>query len=84
MLIARPETLQLVSADSQGHNQLPCTVRRRQYLGARTVYTIEVTSPDSNDPTTLHVECRDGMVQWQAGQTACMQFDAKTTWVVRS
>jgi iron(III) transport system ATP-binding protein len=84
MLIARPESLQLVSADSQGHNQLPCTVRRRQYLGARTVYTIEVNSPDSNDQTTLHVECRDGMVHWQAGQIARVQFDAKSTWVVRS
>jgi iron(III) transport system ATP-binding protein len=84
MLIARPESLQLVSLDSQGHNQLPCTVRRRQYLGARTVYTIEVASPDSNDPTTLHVECRDGLVQWQSGQTARVQFDAKSTWLVRT
>jgi iron(III) transport system ATP-binding protein len=84
MLIARPETLQLVPADNQGSNQLPCTVRRRQYLGARTVYTIEVTSPDSNDPTTLHVECKESLVQWQAGQTARVQFDAANTWVVRS
>ncbi len=55
MLIARSESLTLLPQDSARPNALPCTIVRRQYLGARTNYTVEIAGG-----IVLRVETHDG------------------------
>ena len=44
ILIARPETLVLHPAGAVVENALACTIRRRQFLGARTAYQVALAS----------------------------------------
>jgi iron(III) transport system ATP-binding protein len=46
MLVARGEMLTMLSDDVLAANQLPGSVRRRQYLGATTVYAVELETGD--------------------------------------
>ena len=79
MLIARGETLTVLAQDSRAENALPCTIARRQYLGARTTYSVEIAGG-----LMLRVEAHDGARQWAVGEAARVQFDAEKTWVVAS
>jgi iron(III) transport system ATP-binding protein len=81
MLIARGESLKLLPHDATGANLVPCRIRRRQYLGARTTYTV-VLSGDA--ATTVRIETHDDAQHWAAGDHAQLQFDAEKTWVVAS
>jgi iron(III) transport system ATP-binding protein len=79
MLISRSESLTLQPRDATVANALPCTIIRRQYLGARTTYTVDTASD-----TALRVETHDGARAWAVGDAALLQFDADKTLVVAS
>jgi iron(III) transport system ATP-binding protein len=81
MLIARGESLKLLPHDATGANLVPCTIRRRQYLGARTTYTVALSGDAA---TTVRIETHDGAQHWAAGDHAQLEFDAKKTLVVAS
>lgn len=76
-LIARPELLVLLPDAALEPNQLPCTVRRRQYLGARTVYAVE-----ADGGIHLRVETHDGQALRSVGEHVRLQFDRQQTRVV--
>ena len=76
-LIARPEVLALLPDGALGHNQLPCTVRRRQYLGARTVYAVEIEGG-----VRLRIEAHGHDAACAVGARARVQFDPDQTRVV--
>ncbi len=77
MLIARGETLRLLPGDAPAPNQLPCVIRRRQYLGARTVYVAEVQGG-----ATLQVETHQAPLLHAVGDHVLLQLDAQKTLVV--
>ena len=76
-LIARPERLVLLPDGALATHQLPCTVRRRQYLGARTIYAVEL-----DDGARLRVESDEQQPALQVGARARMQLDPRQTRVV--
>ena len=76
-LIARPEMLILLPDATPASNQLACTVRRRQYLGARTVYAVEI-----DGGVHLRVETHDHQSLLSVGDRARLQFDPHQTRVV--
>jgi iron(III) transport system ATP-binding protein len=76
-LIARPEMLVLSPDGAPASNQLRCTIRRRQYLGARTVYAVEL-----DGGAVLRVETDDHQVLPTVGEHALLRFDAQQTRVV--
>lgn len=41
LLVLRPEDLKISAAPVEGRQSLPATIRGRQYLGARTSYSVE-------------------------------------------
>ncbi len=63
-MIARPEMLVLLPDGALEANQLPCTVRRCQYLGARTVYSVE-----ADGGIHLRVETHDHQATAVGGRT---------------
>jgi iron(III) transport system ATP-binding protein len=78
-LVARGEALTLAPADGavrgpNSANQIPCTVRRRQYLGARTVYSVALSTG-----ATLSVEATLNQPDWAVGDAACLCFDPQKT-----
>jgi len=77
VLIARPEMLVLLHNGVLEPNQLPCTVRRRQYLGARTVYVVE-----ADGGIHLRVETHDHQVPRSVGERVRLLFDPLQTRVV--
>ena len=76
-LIARPELLVLLPNGTLAPNQLHGTIRRCQYLGARTVYVVEVEGV-----TTLRVETHEHQALRSVGERARLQLDARQTRVV--
>jgi iron(III) transport system ATP-binding protein len=82
MLIARGESLKLLPHDAAGSNLVPCTIRRRQYLGARTTYTVEIAGDAAG--YSVRVETHDDAKHWAVGERAQLQFDSEKTLVVAS
>ncbi|NBF10018.1 ABC transporter ATP-binding protein [Pseudomonas sp. Fl4BN1] len=77
-LIARPENIQLLTADGPLGNSLPGQVRRKQYLGHKTTYNIELA-----DQQQLAVDCfGPARREFAEGQTVRLQFDPQTSQVV--
>ncbi len=76
-VIARPEMLILLPDGALEANQLPCHVRRRQYLGARTIYAVEI-----DGGVLLRVETHDHHALRAVGEHARLQFDRQQTRVV--
>jgi iron(III) transport system ATP-binding protein len=74
-LIARGETLML-RRDVQP-NSVPVKVKRKQYLGARTLVTVELPSG-----ATLHVETREDAPHIAVGAPLFVQFSAASSRVV--
>jgi iron(III) transport system ATP-binding protein len=81
-LIARSESLKLMPREPTAPNQVPCTIRRRQFLGARTTYTVELEGSDG--ASILRVETHDDSAHWAVGDRAQLQFDPEKTRVVAS
>lgn len=79
MLVARPETLVLHPAGAVIENTLPCTIRRRQFLGARTSYQVALTSGQM-----LNVDSHDGSLAETPGGGAWLAFDPLKCRVVAS
>lgn len=76
-VIARGETLAMLDDAALAPNQLHCVVRRRQYLGATTVYLMDLEGGPS-----VHVKA-DGDHQGRSvGERLRLQFDAEKTLVV--
>jgi iron(III) transport system ATP-binding protein len=76
-LIARPEMLVLLHNGALEPNQLPCTIRRCQYLGARTIYAVE-----ADGGVHLRVETHDHQTPRSVGERVRLQFDPLQTRVV--
>jgi iron(III) transport system ATP-binding protein len=81
-LIARGESLKLLPRDAAGSNLVPCTIRRRQYLGARTTYTVDIAGDAA--ARSVRVETHDDAKHWAVGERAQLQFDSEKTLVVAS
>ncbi len=77
VLIARPESLHLHLPTAAPSNALPCTVVRRQYLGACTLLTVQMEGGLS-----ARVECHNGARAWALGERAALAFDAQRCRVV--
>lgn len=77
-LIARPENIQLLPAEHAPHNSLPGQVWRKQYLGHKTSYSIELA-----DQQQVAVDCfGPARHEFACGQAVCLQFDAQSSRVV--
>jgi iron(III) transport system ATP-binding protein len=76
-VIARAEMLGMLGDDALAPNQIRCCVRRRQYLGAMTVYLVELESGES-----LHVKVNGAHLVRTVGERLRLQFDAEETLVV--
>jgi iron(III) transport system ATP-binding protein len=77
VLIARSESLRLHAPGAPLNNALPCTVLRSQYLGARTLYTVQIAAG-----LNARVESHPGAPAWTLGEAAQLQFDAEQCVVV--
>ena len=78
VLIARGETLKLDPAANDA-NTIPCTVRRRQYLGGRTSFRVATASGRE-----ILVEAHGAVPGLAAGDAASLRFDPAQTLVVAS
>jgi iron(III) transport system ATP-binding protein len=77
-IIARAEALRLAHHVKPLPNSLPCTIRRRQYLGARTDYQARTMSG-----LMLRIEADSrAALDLQPGDAACVVFDPTETLVV--
>ncbi len=75
--IARPELLRLHPPGAAPANALPCTVLRHQYLGARTLLTVQIAPGLS-----ARIESHSGAHPWAVGEPAALAFDAQQCTVV--
>ncbi len=78
-VIARGEMLAMLGDDALGPNQMRGVVRRRQYLGAVTVYLVELEGGGH-----LHVKADGAHVARSVGERLRVQFDPEKTLVVAS
>ena len=76
-VIARGETLSMLDDAPLAPNQLRCHVRRRQYLGATTVYLMDLEGGGS-----VHVKADGDHRSRAVGERLRLQFDAEKTLVV--
>jgi iron(III) transport system ATP-binding protein len=80
VLIARAEDLRLAAASPSPPNSLPCKLKRRQYLGARTSFQVETASG-----VALRVESdRQAAAELKPGDAVNLVFDQAKTLVVAS
>jgi iron(III) transport system ATP-binding protein len=78
--IARPENLTLLSSGSApapGACTVSCTVLRRQFLGARTLFTVQLAPG-----VAVRVETHQHTPAWAVGAPALLQWDAQACTVV--
>lgn len=78
-MIARPETLALHPSTAKIPNGLACTVRRRQFLGARTSYQVKI-----GEKRLVNVDASGSAATFSTGETAYLVFDSAKTLVVAS
>lgn len=79
VLVARAESLRLGPPAERAAGDLPCTIRRRQYLGGRTAY--QVSTAAGRD---IRVEAHDEAAGLAADTAVGLRFDPARTLVVAS
>jgi iron(III) transport system ATP-binding protein len=79
VLVARGESLRLVPTVGKAPGDVPCTIRRRQYLGGRTTYQVDTAAG-----RTIRVETHDEASALAVGSAAALHFDPARSLVVAS
>jgi iron(III) transport system ATP-binding protein len=79
ILVARGESLRLVSPTDGAPGDVPCTIRRRQYLGGRTAYQVATASG-----RTIRVEAHDEPEGLAVGSAVRLRLDPERVLVVAS
>jgi iron(III) transport system ATP-binding protein len=79
MLIARGESLRLVPPTEGMPGDVPCTIRRRQYLGGRTTYQVCTASGRA-----IRVEAHDEAAALAVGAAVGLRLDPARSLVVAS
>jgi len=79
VLVARGESLRLVPAAGAAPGDVPCTIRRRQYLGGRTTYQVDTAAGRA-----IRVEAHDEASALAVGSAATLRFDPARSLVVAS
>ena len=78
LLMARPETLSLASPEAAATGALPARVLRRQYLGEKTSYRVQLAGGEP-----LHVDRHGpGHDAHQVGDAVALRFDPASTLVL--
>jgi iron(III) transport system ATP-binding protein len=79
VLVARGESLRVVPTAGKAPGDVPCTIRRRQYLGGRTTYQVDTAAG-----RTIRVETHDEASALAVGSAAALHFDPARSLVVAS
>jgi iron(III) transport system ATP-binding protein len=79
ILVARGESLRLVPPTEGMPGDVPCTIRRRQYLGGRTTYQVSTAAGRA-----IRVEAHDGAAALAVGAAAGLRLDPARSLVVAS
>jgi ABC-type Fe3+/spermidine/putrescine transport system ATPase subunit len=79
VLVARGESLRIVPSADGVPGDVPCTIRRRQYLGGRTTYQVNTAAGRA-----IRVEAHDEATAIPVGSMAGLRFDPARSLVVAS